>query len=193
MPAYPIFVINPPADRSDRRVIVCLHGWIIQWHVPVAVSDATGEPHGPVVSVNMLLVGFHRVRRSSGEFEAPRQISTGFPLNSLLHRRRATEGNQTARYLAVSWAGTLCTFWESWPLMEFCTVQNSLCVQVLCSPILAALLHDTRAVGVSKTLRLATRKGITELSLLICDLYSAGRPSRCASAHILVIIIVDSL
>jgi len=32
-------------------------------------------------------------------------------------------------------------------------VQNSLCVQVLRSSILAALLHGTRAVGVSQTLR----------------------------------------
>ena len=44
-------------------------------------------------------------------------------------------------------------------------MQNSLCVQVLCSPILAALLHGTRpAAGVSQTLRRATKNGITELS-----------------------------
>jgi len=32
-------------------------------------------------------------------------------------------------------------------------VQNSLCVQVLSYPILAALLHGTPAVGVSQTLQ----------------------------------------
>jgi len=32
-------------------------------------------------------------------------------------------------------------------------VQNSFCVQILRSPILAALLHGTGAVGVSHTLR----------------------------------------
>jgi len=53
------------------------------------------------------------------------------------------------------------------PLTEFCRVQNSLCVQVLRSPILAALLHGTRAVGVSQTLRRGTKNGITELSLLV--------------------------
>jgi len=42
-------------------------------------------------------------------------------------------------------------------------MQNSLCVQVLRSPILAALLHGTRAVGVSQTLRRGTRNGITEI------------------------------
>jgi len=35
-------------------------------------------------------------------------------------------------------------------------VQNSLCVQTLRSPVLAALLHGTRVVGVSQTLRRGT-------------------------------------
>jgi len=35
------------------------------------------------------------------------------------------------------------------PLTEFCHVQNSLCIQVLPSLILAALLHSTWAVGVT--------------------------------------------
>jgi len=39
------------------------------------------------------------------------------------------------------------------PLTEFCQVQTSLCVEVLSSPILAALLHGTRAMDVSQTLR----------------------------------------
>jgi len=43
-------------------------------------------------------------------------------------------------------------------------VQNSLCVQVLRSPMLAALLHGTPAAGVSQTVRHGTRNGITELS-----------------------------
>ena len=34
-------------------------------------------------------------------------------------------------------------FGGSCPVTEFCQVQNSLCVQVLRSPILAALLHGT--------------------------------------------------
>jgi len=72
--------------------------------------------------------------------------------------------------LAVSGAGTLYTFLGgSCPLTEFCQVQNSLCIKVLDSPILAVLLHGTRAVCVSQTLRNGTRKGITELSLLVCS------------------------
>jgi len=49
-------------------------------------------------------------------------------------------------------------------LTEFCRLQNSLCVQVLRSPILAALLHGTRTAAVSHTLWRGTRNGITELS-----------------------------
>ena len=56
------------------------------------------------------------------------------------------------RYLAVSWAGTLYIhFRTSCPVTEFCQVQRSLYVQVLHSPILAAL--RTLVVGVSQTLR----------------------------------------
>jgi len=47
--------------------------------------------------------------------------------------------------------------------MEVCQLQNSLCVQVMHSPILAALLHGPRAVGVSQTLQHGTRYGIMEL------------------------------
>jgi len=50
------------------------------------------------------------------------------------------------------------------PVTEFCKVQTSLCVQVLCSPILAELLHGTRPVAVSQTFRHGTRNEITELS-----------------------------
>ena len=50
------------------------------------------------------------------------------------------------------------------PLTEFCPVQYSLYVQVLRSSVLAALLHDTPAAGVSQTLPCGTRNGITELS-----------------------------
>jgi len=49
-----------------------------------------------------------------------------------------------ARFLAVSWAGTLYIhFGGSYPLTKFCQAQNSLCVQVLRYPILAALLRDS--------------------------------------------------
>jgi len=43
-------------------------------------------------------------------------------------------------------------------------VQNSLCIQVLRSAILAALLHGPQVVGVSQTLWRGTRNGVKELS-----------------------------
>ena len=43
-------------------------------------------------------------------------------------------------------------------------MQNSLCIQVLRYPILAALLHGTPAAAVSQTLLRGTRNGITEIS-----------------------------
>jgi len=58
-------------------------------------------------------------------------------------------------------------------------VQNSLYVQVLRSPILAALLYGTPAAGVSQTLQRGTRNGIMERSQK-----ATGQPSRWASAHI---------
>jgi len=42
-------------------------------------------------------------------------------------------------------------------------VQNSLCIHVLHSPILAVSLHGTQAVGISQTLRRGTRNRIMEL------------------------------
>jgi len=93
-----------------------------------------------------------------------------------------------ARCLAVSWSWTSTLyihFRGCCPITEFCQVQNSLCVQVLRSPVLTALLHGTRAFCVSKSLRGRTSNGITELSQRAHQ-YSAGRPSRWASAHVVV-------
>ena len=73
-------------------------------------------------------------------------------VNQTLHDVWPSPG--LVRYVYVSGGSCLLT--------EFCKMQNSLCVQVLRSPILAALLHDTRAAGVSQTLWRGTRNGITE-------------------------------
>ena len=84
-----------------------------------------------------------------------------------------------ARCLAVCQASILYMYFRGCcPLTEFCRDQNSLCVQVLRSPVLAALLHSIGAVGVSQTLRHGTRNGIMELLLIIFNrgrhLYSDG-------------------
>jgi len=48
---------------------------------------------------------------------------------------------------------TVYTFWGLLSLTEFYQMQYSFCVQILRSRILAALLHGTRAMLVSQTLR----------------------------------------
>ena len=95
---------------------------------------------------------------------APQKISTCFV--SWLHycrvHRRPTKlgmmlGHLLGWYIIYAFSGGFC------PLTEVCQVQNSLCVQVLRSPTLAALLHGTRPLGISQTLRRGTRNGIMEL------------------------------
>ena len=79
-------------------------------------------------------------------------------LASLLYQRRSTEVNQTLHDVWPSRG--LLHYYGYCPITEFCQMQHSYCVQVL------ALLHNTRAVWVSQTLRRVTRKGIRELSLV---------------------------
>jgi len=64
-------------------------------------------------------------------------------VSSLLQRRHLGQPN-FARCLAVSY---IHIFAGSCPLTEFCQVKDSLYVQVLRSPVLAALLHGTPAAG----------------------------------------------
>ena len=77
-------------------------------------------------------------------------------------------------------------------MTEFCSVQNSLYVQLLPSPILAALLHDTPAAGVAKLCGVVQGMELRNFRRGR-HLYSAGRPSRWASAHILVFILFSSV
>jgi len=73
----------------------------------------------------------------------------------LLQRRLSTVVRQTLHDVWPS-AGLVYyvfSFGGSCSVSEFCQVQNSLCVQVLHSRILAVSLHGTPAVGVSQPLR----------------------------------------
>jgi len=94
----------------------------------------------------------------------------------LLHRCHSTEVNQTlhdvwpshelVQYIYI--LGAAC------PLTEFCEVQNSLCVHIFRSPILAVLLHGTRAGGDSQTLRRGIRNEIKELSQTAPPVWQGG-------------------
>ena len=76
-------------------------------------------------------------------------------------------------------------------LAEFRHVQKSLCVQVLRSPILAALLQGTPAVVSAKLCGVVQGMELRNFRRRR-HLYSAGRPSRWASAHILVLNLIKS-
>jgi len=80
-------------------------------------------------------------------------------LASLLQRRRSTEANQTLHNLwpspeLVHYIYILGAF-APWRYFVTCKLHR---VQVLRSPILAALLHGTPAAGLSQTLRRAWYK-----------------------------------
>ena len=111
-------------------------------------------------------------------FGTPANLNGFRVLASLLQRRRSTEANQTLH--------------DVWPLpgLVDCIYFRRLLPRNLpgaiyfassksCALLLAALLHGTRAVGASQTLRRWSQGWGRHL-------YSAGRPSRWASAHILV-------
>jgi len=102
----------------------------------------------------------------SGVWGTPAHFNGFRVLASLLQRRRSPEASQALHdvWPSPELVHYIYIFGGSCPLMEFCQVKNSLYVQVLRSPILAALLHGTPAPGVSQTLRRGTRNGITELS-----------------------------
>jgi len=124
--------------------------------------------------------------RSVQEFGAPQHISLVSCLAFVTAVTSLTGGQPNfARCLAVSWAGTPYIFFRRLlPVTEFCLVQNSLYVQVLRST-LEALLHGIPAAGVSQTLCMAQGMELQNFRRGR-HLYSEGRPSRWASAHILV-------
>ena len=104
-------------------------------------------------------------------------------LASLLQRRRSTEANQTLHdvWPSPGLVHYMYIFGNSCPVTEFCRVHDSLCVQVLRSPLLAALLHGTLVVGVRQTAALSRGR----------HLCSPGRPSRWVLGHIVVFLWIN--
>jgi len=102
--------------------------------------------------------------------------------SDVVHRRPTTPLHDV--WLSPGLVHCVYIFGSCCPLIEFRHVQNSFCVQVLRSAILAALLHGTPAMGSAKLCGMVQGMELRNF----CrgrHLYSAGRPSRWASAHIL--------
>jgi len=95
----------------------------------------------------------------SGVWCIPANFNGFRVLPSLLQRCRSPEANQTLHdvWPSPGLVHYIYIFKGSCSLTKFCQVQNSISVQVLRSPILAALLHGTPTAGVSQTLRRGTR------------------------------------
>jgi len=104
---------------------------------------------------NMVNFGPLTVENGLPVWRTPANFNGFRVLASLMHWRRSMEVNQTLHDVWPS-PGLLHYIYifggSSCPLTEFCQVQNSLCIQVLRAPILAALLHGIWAVGISQTL-----------------------------------------
>jgi len=125
-------------------------------------NTSSRRPH------NMVKFGPVTAEIISGVWGTPANFNGFRVFVSLLHWRHSTKVNQILHSIWPS-PGLVhyIHFQGLLPLTEFCQVHNSLCVQVFRCLLLAALLHDTRAVGVSQTLQSGTRTGITELLLLV--------------------------
>jgi len=107
-----------------------------------------------------------------GVWGSPENFNRFYVLASLLQRCRSPEASQTLHNVWPSPGLLHCILGGYCPLTEFHHVQNSLCVQVLRSPVLAALLHGTPAASISQTLRRGTRNGITELLQKVPPIFS---------------------
>jgi len=122
-------------------------------------NTSSTRPH------NMANFGPPTAETGSGVWGTPAANFNGFRVLAsrryLLQRRRSAEANQTLHdvWPSPGLLHSICIFGGSCHLTEFCQVQNARYLQVLRSSVLSRELH----------------------------LYSAGRPSRWASGHILVI------
>jgi len=107
---------------------------------------------------------------------APANFNGFRVLASFLQRRRSMEANQTLHdvWPSPGLVHYIYIFGGSCPVTEFYHVKNSLSVQVSRCPILAALLHSTRVMGVCQTNFAALSRGR--------HLHPAGQPSRWALA-----------
>ena len=109
-------------------------------------------------------------------WDAPANFNRFRVLAPLLQRRRSTEAKQTLHDVWPS--HYIYIFGGGCPVTEFCQVQISVCVlQVLRSPIGSVTARHSGSGREPNFAALSTGR----------HLYSAGRPSRWALAHILVI------
>jgi len=135
-------------------------------HVSTIGKNLLNINISPTCPHNMANVGPLTAEIISLVWGTPANFNQFRVLPSLLQRRRSAEANQTLHDVWPSprLVHYIYIFGSSYPLTEFCPVQNSLYFQLLRSSILAVLLQSTPPASVSQALRRGTRNGITELS-----------------------------
>ena len=144
-----------------------LSGYILARHISTNEKNLLNSNMSSTCLHNTANVGPLTAEIGSGVWGTPANLNGFRVLPSLLQRRRSPEANQTLDMFGrlLDWCTIYTFFGANCPLTEICQVQNSLYVQVLRSPILAALLHGTPAAGVNQTFRrTTTRNRITQLS-----------------------------
>ena len=91
----------------------------------------------------------HQQLRSAGQFGVPQQISTGFVSPHRYCTNVAPRKSTKLCTMFVCHLGWYTIFFL--PPNRTATCKIHFASKVLCSPILAALMHCTRAVGISQT------------------------------------------
>ena len=144
---------------------------------------------------NIWRTSAHQRLRSVREFGAPRQISTGFAsclryCSDVAHRRPTKLCTMFGRlmgwYTIYTFSGALA------PDGILPGAIFTIYVQVLRSPVLAALLHGSPAAAVSQSLLRGTRNGITELSQRAPSIFgqaviTLGNDPHCSCSTVLCI------
>jgi len=119
-----------------------------------------------------------------GECGAPQQISTGFATSlcycsDVAHWRPTKPCTMFGRLMGWYTLYTSLGVLVPDGVLSGAMVQYTLCVQVLRSFILAALLHGNRAAGVSQNLRHATRNETSGYATMV---HGRGcNPHRCTT------------
>jgi len=129
------------AISSEQRHVSTIGKKLVKWQYLFHMSLQFGELHPLTSEICWRVWG------------TPANFNGFCVLALLLQWHCSTEVNQTLHDVWPSPALVYCIyiFGGSCPLTEFCQLQNSLCIQVLHSPILAALLHDSWASAFSQT------------------------------------------
>ena len=126
-------------------------------HISTIGKKLLSSNISPTCLHNMVNFGPLAAEIGSGVWGTPANFNGFRVLVSLLERRRSPEANQA---LHDDWPSPWPVHYfrgSSYPVTEFSQVQNSLCIQFVRSPILAALLHGIRVLGVSQTLGVQQR------------------------------------